>query len=92
MSSNKRYENREFQISELIRDLERQYPLWPSTFSTCDCERSMARGGGRCALCIEEALSEFIGRPLAWELHAQLKNYLRVKGEALHGRQELLNE
>lgn len=84
---NKRFENREYQISELVRDLERQYPLWPSTFSTCACKRGMARGGGRCATCIEEELSQIVGRSLAWELHQQLKDYMRVKAEVLHGKE-----
>ena len=78
-------ESRDYQISELIRELERQYPIWPSTFSTCSCERSAARGGGRCALCVEDELSDLIGRPLTWELHQQLKDYVRVKAEAIRG-------
>lgn len=86
--NNKRFESKEYQVSELVRELERQYPIWPSTFSTCNCERSMARGGGRCALCIEDALSELIGRPLTWELHQQLKDYTRIKAEVIRGKED----
>lgn len=86
MTHNKRFESREYQISELVRELERQYPLWPSTFSTCECKRGFGRGGGRCATCIEEELVKFIGRSLAWELHQSLKDYIRIKGEVVVGK------
>lgn len=41
--------------------LMRQFPLWPSTFSDCECGRSQARGGGKCAICLEEELAEQVG-------------------------------
>lgn len=85
MATTKRYESREYQVSELVRELERQYPLWPSTFSTCECKRGMGRGGGRCAQCIEEELSTFVGRSLAWEIHQSLKDYIRIKAEVIRG-------
>lgn len=71
-------------VEALIYQLERQYPLWPSTFSKCECQRHAARGGGKCAECIEEALAELIGRPLAWELHHALKSYTQLKSYAIH--------
>lgn len=72
-------------VQDLIWQLERQYPLWPSTFSTCECKRHMARGGGKCAECIVESLAELVGRPLAWEIHHALKSYTQIKGFAIHG-------
>lgn len=77
--------NDTYALSELIRELERQYPLWPSTFSTCECKRHMGRGGGKCAECLEEELAELIGKPLAWELHHSFKQYQRLKSEVLYG-------
>ena len=76
-----------YELSELIRELERQHPIWPSTFSTCECKRHSGRGGGRCHECIEEALAEKIGKPLAWELHKSLMQYQRIKSEILYGEQ-----
>ena len=49
----------------LFQALMRQYPLWPSTFSTCDCGRGLARGAGKCALCIREELAAIVGMPMA---------------------------
>lgn len=72
-------------VESLIYQLERQYPVWPSTFSTCECKRHSARGSGRCAECVEEELAKVIGRPLAWEVHHALKSYTQVKAFAIHG-------
>ena len=47
------------------QDLYRQYPLWPSTFSTCNCGRGWARGGGKCADCYEEELAQLVGAEAA---------------------------
>lgn len=52
------------QAWRLFSALMRNYPLWPSTFSTCDCKRGMGRGGGKCALCLEEELAQKVG-PIA---------------------------
>lgn len=49
---------------QLFSALMRNYPLWPSTFSTCDCKRGMGRGCGKCALCLEEELAQQVG-PIA---------------------------
>lgn len=70
-----------------MHDLHRQYPLWPSTFSTCDCGKNLGRGGGRCADCIEEELAKLIGKPLAWEIHSTIKELTRLKSEAILGEQ-----
>jgi hypothetical protein len=88
MAISQRNGDKSYQVSELIRELERQYPVWPSTFSTCSCERQMARGGGRCSICIEEKLAELIGKPLAWELNNTLKDYIARKCEAIRGKDE----
>lgn len=74
-----------YEISQLVYQLERQYPLMPSTFSTCECQRHMARGGGECSECIEEQLAERVGKPLAWELHHSFKQYQRLKSEVIYG-------
>lgn len=74
-----------YELSELVYQLERQYPLMPSTFSTCECKRSPARGGGLCAECIEERIAEKVGKPLAWELHHSFKQYQRLKHEVIYG-------
>lgn len=74
-----------YEISQLVYQLERQYPLMPSTFTTCACQRHMARGGGECSECIEEQLAERIGKPLAWELHHSFKQYQRLKSEVIYG-------
>lgn len=52
------------QAWQLFSSLMRNYPLWPSTFSTCDCKRGMGRGGEKCALCLEEELAQKVG-PIA---------------------------
>lgn len=74
-----------YEISQLVYQLERQHPLMPSTFSTCECKREMARGGGSCSLCIEEQLAEKVGRGMAWELHNSFKQYQRLKHEIIYG-------
>lgn len=46
-------------IDQLIYDIQYQFPLWPSTYSTCerdDCERA-ARGGLVCLECLQEDLA-----------------------------------
>lgn len=70
-------------VEELIHQLIRNYPAYPSTFSTCNCGINLARGNGKCADCIEGELSLFIGKPLAWELHQNIKQFASLKGEAL---------
>ena len=54
--------------------LQRQFPLWPSTFSTCGCGRADARGSGKCAICIEEDLAKMVGKDLAAEAVAAMKS------------------
>lgn len=74
-----------YELSELVYQLERQYPLMPSTFSTCECKRHPARGGGKCSECLEELLAAEVGKPLAWELHHSFKQYQRLKYEVIYG-------
>ena len=59
---------------ETFSDLMRNFPLWPSTFSTCVCGREPGRGGGKCAKCLEEELSEKVGPVLANEAVMALRN------------------
>lgn len=77
--------NKTYMVSELIRAMERNYPLHPSTFSTCECKSRMGRGGGKCADCLEIELAELIGKPLAWEIHQTIKTYTMLKNAALYG-------
>lgn len=49
----------------VFQNLMRNYPLWPSTFSTCQCGRMLARGAGPCAKCLEGELAEIVGKILA---------------------------
>lgn len=55
------------QVWGIFWNLQRQFPLWPSTFSTCDCGRGDGRGGGKCKLCIWEELVDAVGPELASE-------------------------
>ena len=67
----------------LFQSLMRQYPLWPSTFSTCDCGRADARGGGKCALCIKEELAALVGMPVVDKADNALKDVAEAWGEIL---------
>ena len=62
----------------LFQSLMRQYPLWPSTFSICECGRELARGAGKCSLCIKEELANLVGD----ELTDNAENALKGVAEA----------
>ena len=64
--------NKVDQVWQIFMNLQRQFPLWPSTFSTCDCGRGDGRGGGKCAVCIGEELAKEVGPELASEAVAAL--------------------
>lgn len=49
----------------IFESLMRQFPLWPSTFSPCECGRMSARGSGKCYLCYQEMLAKEVGEELA---------------------------
>lgn len=76
-------------VETCINDLIRQYPTWPSTFSTCKCKRNSARGAGPCAQCLEEKLAGLVGKPLAWEIHQSIAQFANLKGEAMEKAEEL---
>lgn len=76
-------ESRTYKIERLLSDLRRQYPVWPSTFGTCECKRRAGRGGGACSECIEERLAELIGKPLAWEIHRTIAQLQMLELAAL---------
>ena len=76
-------ESKTYEIECLIHDLIRQYPAWPSTFSTCECKRMMARGGGKCAMCYEEELAKRIDGELAADIHEAIKHLAKLKDDAL---------
>lgn len=75
--------NNGYQVETTISDLIRQYPTWPSTFSTCECKRHMARGGGPCSECLVEKLAGYIGTPLAHAIHQSIIQFSELKREAL---------
>lgn len=62
--------NKTYQLEQLIYQLERQYPLWPSTFGKCSegCD-NMARGSGKCRYCIEKEIAALVGHDKAKKLH-----------------------
>lgn len=72
-----------YKVELLMSELHRQYPLWPSTFSTCECKRRPARGGGKCCACLEESLAELIGTDLAKEIHHSIYQLHSLKSLAL---------
>lgn len=72
-----------YEVEHLIHNLVRQYPTWPSTFSTCECQRHMARGGGKCAKCIEEDLGKIIDPEFASDIHSAIRHLATLKREAL---------
>ena len=60
---------------ELFSRLQRQFPRWPSTFSTCPrCGKHFARGSDVCAVCLTDDLTELVGKELANETHAAMNN------------------
>lgn len=78
-----------YQCEELINQLIRQYPVWPSTFSACKCKRGMARGGGKCPDCIEEELANLIDdKLLAYRLHRAIQTVANLKSFALDKAKE----
>lgn len=72
-----------YQVEQLISALAQNYPAWPSTFSTCECQNKLGRGGGKCADCIEADLASFIGKPLAWEIHRVIHEFAAFRDEAI---------
>lgn len=54
---------------DIFSGMLRNYPFWPSTFSTCECGRALARGNGKCAICLEEELEKYAGKEAAMRAH-----------------------
>ena len=68
------------QVTDLIHQLHRNYPNWPSTFGPCKngCEK-MARGSGSCADCIEKKIAKITDDPiLASKLHHHIQEQARI--------------
>lgn len=78
-----------YNVENLIHGIYRHYPAWPSTFGTCECGKNWGRGGGRCAQCLEDELAKIIGKPLAWELHQTIKQYAKLRDEAMDKARKL---
>lgn len=78
-----------YDVESLIVGIFRNYPAWPSTFSTCECGSHWGRGGSQCAACLEDELAAIIGKPLAWELHQTIKQYAKLRDEAMDKARKL---
>lgn len=68
-------------IDQLIYDIQYQFPLWPSTYSTCDrddCERA-ARGGRVCLECLQEDLAELTSATDAEEFVKACEHLSKIK-------------
>ena len=66
-------------FDNLLWSLRRQYPEYPSTFSTCQrCGNNPARGGGACASCIESDIAEISTPLLAAKLRGAIHNQASV--------------
>ena len=73
-------------IDQLIYDIQYQFPLWPSTYSTCerdDCERA-ARGGRVCLECLQEELAKLTNAHDASELVKACEDLSKVKYRLLN--------
>lgn len=65
-------------VSQIISDLWRSHPVFPSTFGPCsneECEtKANARGSFLCSTCIEKCLAELLDDPVkAREFHNKIK-------------------
>ncbi len=76
----------EQKFNNLLYELRRNYPQYPSTFGVCskfECNNS-ARGSGRCASCIADEIAELLGdEDLAMDIHKTTMVTARVIGLAL---------
>lgn len=73
-------------IDQIIYDIQYQFPLWPSTYSTCerdDCERA-ARGGRVCLECLQEDLAELTSMNDAAEFVKACENLSKIKYRLLN--------
>ena len=68
-------------IDQLIYDIQYRFPLWPSTYSTCQrdgCERA-ARGGRVCLECLQEDLAKITSVDDAEEFVKACEHLSKVK-------------
>jgi hypothetical protein len=68
-------------IDQLIYDIQYQFPLWPSTYSTCErdgCEKP-ARGGRVCLDCLESDLAALTNTHDAREFVDACEHLSRIK-------------
>lgn len=73
-------------IDQLIYDIQYQFPLWPSTYSTCNrdgCERA-ARGGRVCLECLQDDLASITNQEDAAEFVKACEHLSKVKYRLLH--------
>ncbi len=69
---------------QLATQLIQNYPVYPTTFSTCSyCKSNQAKGGMECPECLEDELALIVGYQLAKELHDEIKhNQVQVNDNA----------
>ena len=60
-------------LSDLRHLLRRAHPLWPTTFSQCQCGRAAGRGGDPCVECITDSLAQLVGRDMALRYRAAVR-------------------
>lgn len=68
-------------VDQLIYDIQYQFPLWPSTYSTCQrdgCEKS-ARGGRVCLDCLEADLAALTNTHDAREFVEACEHMSKIK-------------
>lgn len=73
-------------LSQIMYDIQYQFPLWPSTYSTCQrdgCERA-ARGGRVCLECLQEKLAELTSVDDAAEFVKACEHLSKVKYRLLN--------
>jgi hypothetical protein len=73
-------------VEHIIYDIHRQFPLWPSTYSTCQdngCEKR-ARGGERCLDCLQDELTELTSKSDAKALVDAVFELHKIKYRLIH--------
>lgn len=62
-------------VSEVINDIRRQFPIWPTTVSTCQTDGcSVLAKGGYCASCLAIDLAKVTGSNDVWDFLIQTSN------------------
>lgn len=73
-------------VEQIIYDIHRQFPLWPTTYSTCQidgCEKG-ARGGESCLDCLQEELASMTNTNDAAALVRAIQDLHKIKYRLIH--------